>query len=196
MSFSFVLGNGQSRLEIDANRLKELGTVYGCNAIYRDCMPDYLIAVDTKMIVELTENGIHNKTQVWTNPHKQYNSYTGLNYFKPSRGWSSGPTALVLASQHASEKGNDSIYILGFDYRGINNKYFNNVYADTKNYKKSTDTATYYGNWQRQTENVIKEFPQINFIRIAGPEEIEFDWSKHKNYQRIDYSEFKKRINY
>jgi hypothetical protein len=196
MSFSFVLGNGRSRLEINLDRLKELGTVYGCNAIYRDSMPDYLIAVDTKMIVELMDNGIQNRTEVWTNPHKQYSSYTGLNYFKPARGWSSGPTAVVLASQHAIENGNDTIYILGFDYRGIDNKYFNNVYADTKNYKKSTDTATYYGNWQRQTENILKEFPQIKYVRVVGDNDMSLDWSNYKNYEKIDYSEFKKRINY
>lgn len=196
MSFSFVLGNGRSRLEIDPNRLKEIGTVYGCNAIYRDCMPDYLIAVDTKMILELTDNGIQNMTQVWTNPHKQYNNYTGLNYFKPSRGWSSGPTALVLASQHALEKKQEAVYVLGFDYRGIGNKFFNNVYADTKNYKKSTDTATFYGNWQRQTENILKEFPQLKYVRVVGEEDLELDWSKHKNYEKINYTEFKNRINY
>ena len=32
----FILGNGQSRLGVNLEKLKEYGKVYGCNAIYRD----------------------------------------------------------------------------------------------------------------------------------------------------------------
>ena len=38
----------------------------------------------------------------------------GFNFFQPSKGWSSGPTALWLASQQQYT----TIYILGFDYQG------------------------------------------------------------------------------
>jgi hypothetical protein len=196
MKHAFVLGNGRSRLEIDPARIKELGTVYGCNAIYRDTMPDYLIAVDSKMVIELAENNIQLQTNVWTNYNKRYQEYKGLHYFEPSKGWSSGPTALWLASVNAAALETTEIYILGFDYKGIGNKYFNNVYADTKNYKKSTDTATFYGNWQRQTEAIVKEFSTINYYRVTGEEKIEFNWEKFSNYKSIDYEEFKKRVNY
>ena len=37
-----------------------------------------------------------------------------VQWFKPSLGWSSGPTALKMACDH----GHKDIYILGFDYRG------------------------------------------------------------------------------
>ena len=43
MTAAFVLGNGVSRQSVDLNQLKPLGTTYGCNAIYREFVPDVLI---------------------------------------------------------------------------------------------------------------------------------------------------------
>ena len=140
----------------------ELGTVYGCNAVYREIDPHYLVAVDVKMVNEIIAAGYHNTHQVWTNPNKGVTSKHNINFFTPHKGWSSGPTALWFA---ASQPHTD-IYILGFDYQGVDGK-FNNVYADTFNYKKSTDAATYHGNWLSQTEKVIKEFKQKNFYRVV-----------------------------
>jgi hypothetical protein len=158
---AFVLGNGQSRLRLNLNELKHHGTVYGCNALYREFTPDHLIAVDEKMIREIEQSGYHLKNPVWTNPNKGVLKIPGLNLFKPHKGWSSGPTALWLASTNK----HTTIYIFGFDYQGIEKK-VNNIYADTQNYKRSTDAATYFGNWLSQTENVIKSNNNIEFVRV------------------------------
>ena len=116
-SVAFVLGNGTSRSAIESELLSELGTIYGCNAIYRTFSPDYLIAVDVKMILEITKSGYQNNNSVWTNHNNAYTEIKNVNYFQPSKGWSSGPTALWLAAEH----GYDDIYILGFDYAGLEN---------------------------------------------------------------------------
>jgi hypothetical protein len=158
---AFVLGNGKSRLGVDAKKLLDLGTVYACNAVYREFNPHHLIAVDVKMINEIIDSGYHSKNQVWTNPNKTIKSTQHLNFFNPHRGWSSGPTALWLSAS----KGHPVIFILGFDYEGINGR-VNNVYADTKNYRSSRDTATFYGNWLNQTHTVIKEYRNTEFIRV------------------------------
>ena len=158
---AFVLGNGRSRLSINAKNLLEIGTVYGCNALYREMNPHYLIAVDVKMVNEIVATGYHKTNELWTNPNKGITTKTGINYFQPHRGWSSGPTALWLACN----QGHKDIYILGFDYMGLQGR-FNNVYADTFNYKKSTDAATFHGNWLTQTEKIIKEFKTVNFYRV------------------------------
>ena len=42
----FCIGNGESRKGFDLETLRTHGTIYGCNAIYRDFMPDVLTAVD------------------------------------------------------------------------------------------------------------------------------------------------------
>ena len=39
---AYCIGNGPSRKNFDLNRLKETGQTYGCNALYRDFMPDFI----------------------------------------------------------------------------------------------------------------------------------------------------------
>jgi hypothetical protein len=160
---AFIIGNGTSRAQLNPESLLDKGIVYGCNAQYREYNPHCLIAVDVKMVNEIIDSGYYKTHQVWTNPNKGIKTKTGINFFSPHKGWSSGPTALW----YACTQGHDSVYIFGFDYQGTDGK-FNNVYADTFNYKKSTDSATYYGNWLSQTEKVIKEFRHVKFFRVAA----------------------------
>ncbi len=158
---AFVVGNGRSRLAIDLEKLLKQGIVYGCNAQYREYEPHYIIAVDVKMANEIIASGYHKTHQVWTNANKGVTTKHNINFFNPHKGWSSGPTALWFACT----QGHKEVFILGFDYQGMDGK-FNNVYADTFNYKKSTDSATYFGNWLSQTEKVIKEFRGVKFYRV------------------------------
>lgn len=193
MNVAFVLGNGISRQTIELTPLKEQGKVYGCNALYREFDPDYLVAVDIKMILEISEKRYQHKTPVWTNPNKAYSKITGLNYFNPSKGWSSGPTALWLASEH----NNSEIYILGFDYQGIgvNNQEVNNMYAGTLNYKRKEDKATYYGNWLKQTYTTIKSFSTNRYIRVVEDKGfIPKDFEKLTNLEHISVADFKKKF--
>lgn len=161
---AFIIGNGTSRSRLNPESLLNKGIVYGCNAQYREYEPHYLIAVDVKMVNEIIAAGYHNTHQVWTNPNKGITTKQNINFFNPHKGWSSGPTALWFAAS----QGHKEIFIFGFDYQGLNGK-FNNIYADTFNYKKSTDAATYFGNWLSQTEKVIREFRHIKFFRVVEP---------------------------
>jgi len=190
---AFVLGNGISRQSINITSLEPHGMIYGCNALYREYSPDYLVAVDVKMILEISSKGYQNNNQVWTNPNKAYRRIENLNLFQPSKGWSSGPTALHLATRHEYNK----IFILGFDYKGLNNgRNVNNIYADTTNYKKSTEGATYFGNWLKQTSNILKSNPKTTFIRvIASDNFIPPELNKFSNMKHIAIEDFKKMFN-
>ena len=184
-----MLGNGTSRKSVDLNQLKDKGTIYGCNALYREFEPDHLVAVDTKMILEINKAGYQHNHSVWTNPNRAYHNMNGFNIFNPSKGWSSGPTALWLASTHDTT----DIYILGFDYQGINDK-INNVYSDTPNYKKSSDRATFHGNWLKQTMTTCQKFSQKRYIRVVQEDTpfIPKEFSKLENLTHITVEEFKK----
>lgn len=162
---AFVLGNGISRKSIPPHTLHSYGKIYGCNALYREFRPDFLIAVDTKMIKEITDKGYHYQNEVWTNPNRYTREINNLKLFNPNLGWSSGPSALNLASTHYY----NTIYILGFDYEGLGkkNELVNNIYAGTFNYKKIDERATYFGNWTRQTSICIKKHPKIKYIRVV-----------------------------
>ena len=52
-----VLGNGPSRKSVKLEDLKKERVVYGCNALYRDFEPDYLVANDWRMMLEIIESG-------------------------------------------------------------------------------------------------------------------------------------------
>lgn len=194
---AFVLGNGESRKGIKIADLKKHGTVFACNGVYRTEEPDYLIAVDPKMILEIAETEYPKTHEVWSNYNHQYskneNAKNYVKWFQPSLGWSSGPTALKMASDKKFTK----IYILGFDYQGHprdgskKSFYFNNVFKDTRNYKKSKDEATYYGNWMNQTKRVLTDYPHIQFFRVVPknafkPHDLEFN----ANFKHLDIDEF------
>jgi hypothetical protein len=172
MNSSFVLGNGTSRAGLNLTALQHHGKIYGCNALYRDFEPDYLIAVDPKMIFEIQSNGFQRSHSVWTNQSASHYYDDGFNYFTPKLPWSSGPCALHLATTHNPTE----IYIIGFDFTGVDNK-FNNIYADTFNYKSSSEIPTYWGNWEKQTEFVIKSNPSIKFYRVVNDESYIPSWN-------------------
>jgi hypothetical protein len=194
LKMAFVLGNGTSRNTIDLEDLQHVGKIYACNAVYRTFRPDYLIAVDVKMILEIAKSGYQHHNEVWTNYNKAYQRFQNLNYFHPSKGWSSGPTALWLAAEHAYEK----IFILGFDYKGLDGgKKLNNIFADSPNYKKSADGATFFGNWLRQTVSVVKEHPNIQFYRVIAPDNyIPDELNKFDNLTHITIEDFQKMFNF
>ncbi len=164
--------------------------------MYRDFKPDYLIAVDTKMVNEIVQYRYQHEGQVWTNYNKSYEKYTGLNYFEPSKGWSSGPTALDFAS----EQGHETIYILGFDYQGIGpeHKRVNNLYSGTPNYKREHDTSTYYGNWLRQTTTVLQKNSKKRYIRVLATEKafIPEPFENFANISHITVEDLAKSFNF
>jgi len=185
----FVLGNGRSRQNVNLEELKNYGYIYGCNALYREFEPDFLIAVDPKMIFEIESKGWQLTHKVWTNPNSKYKKFSNFNYFNPGLGWSSGPTALHMASGH----GADEIYILGFDYTGTPTGLVNNIYAGTENYKKVDDTATYYGNWRRQTDQVIRDNPNISYYRVVEDNFFNPEFN-YRNFKHLNYNNFKEKI--
>ena len=55
---AYIIGNGPSRLEFYLSELE--GTTFGCNALYRDYRPDYLIGGDAAIIKEICASGYPN----------------------------------------------------------------------------------------------------------------------------------------
>jgi hypothetical protein len=197
MSTAFVLGNGTSRQTIPLEPLKQYGKVYGCNALYREYEPDYLVAVDAKMVLEIAKTNWQLKHNVYTNHNKTFKDIPKLNIMSPSKGWSSGPTALDLATEH----GHENIYIIGFDFKGTTGRgdvsdRVNNIYAGTFNYKRKADPATYYGNWERQVGIILQRNSKKRYIRVIEADDIFVPKSlKHfSNLSHITIGEFVERF--
>ena len=181
-NIAFVLGNGKSRLELDLPQLKEVGTVYGCNALYREFNPHVLVSTDPGISDEIQNSGYAK-----TNTHYTRKPIPGKGSIKIDRnfGFSSGPVAMTYAAVSTVER----IYFAGFDLVGINGK-INNIYADTPHYKKSQDKETFYGNWVNQIQGIIKVNPTKRFIRILPEGGLTPEGWKQDNYSDMPLVDF------
>jgi hypothetical protein len=159
---AFVLGNGISRRHIDVDTLIKLGTVYGCNALYRTHTPHVLVATDQPISTMIQETGYSAKHKFYT--RRPINNLGAHRVPQPYFGFSSGPIAIGIA---AGDK-HKIIYMLGFDMGPAANGLFNNVYADTEFYKQTSAQPTFSGNWVKQLVSVTKDFPNQQFIRVCG----------------------------
>ena len=159
---AFVLGNGVSRKHIDVNTLLKLGTVYGCNALYRTHTPHVLVATDQPISTQIQESGYSAKNKFYT--RRPINSLGAHKVPQSYFGFSSGPIATGIAAGD----GHKTIYLLGFDMGPAANGLFNNVYADTEFYKQTLAKPTFTGNWVKQLVSVTKDFPNQQFVRVCG----------------------------
>jgi hypothetical protein len=73
---------------------------------------------------------------------------------------------------------------------------FNNIYADTEFYKKSSSNPTYTGNWVRQLKQVMKDFPKTSFFRVKGDTTAEIsELQDVPNLVNMPIADFLNRIN-
>ncbi len=190
MSRAFVLGNGTSRLVVSLNHLKTLGPIYGCNALYREFAPDVLVSTDKPISERIQDEGYPLKNKFYT--RRPVPGLGGYPVPQEYYGFSSGPIAVGLA---ALDK-NIAIYLLGFDLGPSEFGKFNNVYADTEFYKKSSAVPTYSGNWVRQLITVTKDFPKASFYRVKGATTADIpELNGVKNLAHMPMEDFLNRIN-
>ena len=189
MAVAFALGNGKSRLVIDVAVLQRLGSVYGCNALYREHTPTVLVATDRPMAREIEESGYPQQHVFYTRKPAAGSGSRAV----PTKwyGWSSGPIATALAAQDGYRR----IFLLGHDL-GSPNSTINNCYAGTTNYRPADARATYAGNWVKQISQVLKQFAHVEFCRVLGSESTQVDsLTAYENYHEQTLSAFLDWIN-
>lgn len=201
----FVIGNGESRRGFDLNQLKGHGTIIGCNALYRDFKPDLLVAVDRPILGEICASGYADNNRVYVRQrfYNEYKHHMGINViptfwgldattkkFQAYQGWSSGPSAVALATSLYDD--NDlpcRVFLIGFDMFGLNDK-VNNMYKGTPHYVPDHKPATFYGNWGRQLTTVFQTRTDITFIKLGYENTMRVPgwWEnfKHIEYDRLD----------
>jgi hypothetical protein len=190
MSRAFVLGNGISRLQVDLNTLKQEGKVYGCNALYREFTPDVLISTDKGIGHTIQQSGYAQNNIMYT--RKPLPGFGARSVPQNYYGFSSGPIAVALA---ALDK-NIAVYLVGFDMGPTQNNRFNNVYADTEYYKKSSSNPTFTGNWVRQLVTIARDFEKTSFHRVVGDTTADIAELKGiKNMRHLSMEDFLNRIN-
>jgi len=120
----FIVGNGISRKGFKLERLRGLGTIIGCNALYRDFIPDILTIVNAGMMEEVQEYAKEN----FCLTHKSLLPDMGsIKVWKAGHVNSSGCLAIRLVALLIKPS---KCYMLGMD--GCQG----NIYHDSKNYPK------------------------------------------------------------
>ena len=125
---AYIIGNGPSRKGFDLNSLKASGQTYGCNALYRDFVPDFIFSVDTKMTLKMCEDKVYEKCIHYA-PALEVNrpySKNKLHLTPNNPHWISGNQAFWTACVH----GYKNLYLIGFDFREYGRDQFNNIYQD------------------------------------------------------------------
>jgi hypothetical protein len=190
MSAAFVLGNGVSRLSVDLDKLKPHGRIYGCNALYREFVPDALISTDKAIAHTIQNSGYAEKHLMYT--RKPLPGLGARSVPQSYFGFSSGPIAVGIAAvdRHLA------VYLIGFDMGPNANNRFNNVYADTEFYRKSSSLPTYTGNWVRQIVTICRDFPKTSFHRVMGETTAAIpEFNNINNLRHMPMTDFLDRIN-
>ena len=157
---AYIIGNGPSRKGFDLNQLKSTGQIYGCNALYRDFVPNYLFSVDAKMTQEISKSKIWEKCVCYA-PGLEVNRNEGLNLIPNNPHYTSGNQAIWTATVHGHKK----LYLLGFDFREFGQDQLNNIYQDTENYgPRHSDTI--FAEWLTQFRKMIKQRPYCHFTVV------------------------------
>jgi hypothetical protein len=195
-SNALIIGNGRSRLVFDLNQLQQLFTTYGCNALYRDFMPDYLISHDFGIADEIVQNKAHYKTKFYTqHGTKMDNRHSRgepINFVIQDK-WmgDSGTGALRLACNN----GHKTIYMIGFDYT-TQNKYIDNVYAGSTHYQPgpiNNGGQFMLTQWETRLRYLCRTYSNTQIIRVNGNDYIPV--CKEQNFKNISIKEFVEKIN-
>jgi len=191
VTIACIIGNGPSRLQFDLHCINATMTTYGCNALYRDFMPNYLISMDYNMVKEILDNKIHHQTSFYTQHDNRVdklqtegepiNFFWGMNETNDS-----GNSALRLALEHK----HDTVYMIGFDYSSSPSK-LPNVYAGTKQYvsrhcypaASMLDTK-----WEQRLKKIVKQHPDKKIVRVNGTRTLAVG---NENYSEISIEQFK-----
>ena len=189
MSRAFIIGNGKSREDFDLEQLRAHGKIYGCNALYRDFEPDYLIAIDTAITEEIQASSF--PKEKFINPimeeqfeHPEFNPFTRLRS-------NAGMNAMI----EAIRKKHDVLYCLGFDFVLKGQISTDNIYRNTENYGPETH-ASQADNYYRikYLEWFLNKYCNVNFVFVY-PDNSETNPINAENLFFMDESVFVKKIN-
>jgi hypothetical protein len=190
MTRAFVLGNGLSRQGVNLEQLSRLGKIYGCNALYRDFVPDVLVATDRPIAESIQKSGYALANRFYT--RRPIEGLGGRELVEKYSGFSSGPNAVALSALDDNYK----IYLLGFDMGPTEENLFNNVYSNTEFYKTSQHPPTFTGNWAKQLAQISRDFYDREFIRVFGKTTAQISQLENlNNFKNLSLQDFLDRIN-
>jgi len=193
-----VIGNGISRKAFNLSAVmnqfggllsREKLQTYGCNALYRDHSPDFLVVSgdDAGIVTEVANSGYCDNHVVYASaPHIQ--AHPGKFYLIPQDpGWNSGSVATYLAAFD----GHARIYLLGFD--GQDTLHYNyNVYAGTAGYQGATNAEADPAFFDITMKQIFDLYTEVDFVRVMPSEYASMpeSWKYCPNLRQISFRQF------
>lgn len=187
---AICFGNGKSRLnrrfdqfDNSNNRkiLKYYNVTYGCNAIYREWEPDFLVISNQILAAKLDKE---RRDTAYGN-QEIYRRYPGFNLLPGATRLDAGASAAYLAAFHGAKR----VFLFGYDGQQQEN-YNNNVYAGTENYPDETDEVL-DSNWIRNLKNVVITYNDVQFYRVCADDEDHYrELLRLPNYKPIRFNQF------
>jgi hypothetical protein len=180
-----IIGNGTSRLKFDLNHLKSKNLqTYGCNALYRDFTPDFLVAVGKEISDEIEHSGYAAQHVVYSTIDNILRYSNTFHLIPQNPSWNAGAIAAYLACFD----GHSTVYLLGHD--GLDTVgHFNNVYSNTNAYTNYTSNDKF---WALAIGHVFKTYNLVDFVLVSesGRGYMPADWYGYTNLRRIDFRQF------
>ena len=162
---AFIIGNGLSRKKFKLEKLIGQGCIFGCNALYRDFTPDYLVAIDDKIIEEITQSD-YPMNRFIVPPNEEQYEPAECNPNRPRS------NAGMNACFEAIKKDFKTLYLFGFDFILEDEISVKNIYDGTSCY--GSETRAYYhdnGNRVKYFEYMAEKNPDVNF-KFVVPRDI------------------------
>ena len=108
----YIIGNGGSRLRYQLDQIPY--TTFGCNQLYRDFQPTYLLAQDPGVLRQMARDGYQG--DVWVPPQKYRNHQGAYQRMRAIAGnitetWLTGEWCIIMAAQ----LGFNRMDLIGFD---------------------------------------------------------------------------------
>lgn len=190
-----AIGNGTSRLGFNLSLISShkgglLGVnklqSYGCNALYRDFTPDFLIANGEKIVTEISNSGYADNNIVYAHADALL-SHPGKFYLIPQNVYID---AGALAAYIACFDGHKKVFLLGYDEYDQPGP-TNNVYVNTNGYPTS-DEVQNSEFLVKSLINVVQTYNDVEFIRVMPAA----DWWLHEslqvlpNFRQISFRDF------
>ena len=179
-----IIGNGESRKEIDIDKIK--GLKVGCNAIYLYNSVNLICAMDKfwrdKIIKETTipllsrkyNNAFQTCLQIYDKEWKD----TKVSY----RGYCSGTTLLDYILYTYKQ----NVYMIGFDF-GYTGSTVNHIYKNEKFHPREDRPAQNENIFLNETIEIAKRYP---LLKIYWVNDSDFD-IKIRNIEKISTQEYK-----
>jgi hypothetical protein len=167
-----LIGNGTSRVGFDLSRLDGQGLTVGCNYIYREYDPDFVVAID-----DTEENPVVQTIKVYlAKGHDHKWKLIGRNYLDGKFWWLCADQEKIVRFAHINHRLNQNSgilagYFLASTYQAKRIYMFG---IDFFRQIPGEDNDIFFGNcrWKpniaRGWNRLIEDNPQTEFIRV-GP---------------------------